>query len=251
MNPKFDALLACRLKGTRLYGKPLQLIDIEKEITILENCVNYIRAVKSVDEICLAISEEPENQAFVPLAQRHGWKYTFGDPKDVLGRLIKAGNQLGTDHVLRVTSECPFVANESIEELWATHQQEQVDYSSYQKLPEGSGFEIVAMSALRKSHKLGNDRNRSELVTSYIFEHQNDFKILRPLPSTELQRAEVRITVDYPEDLIFCRKTYRDLGGRKRLIPISEIIKYWDQQPAIRKTVEDIGIDWGTGRIWT
>ncbi|MCC6278385.1 MAG: hypothetical protein IT289_10775 [Oligoflexia bacterium] len=250
MSQAFDAILACRLKGTRLYGKPLQLIDIEKEISILEYCVRYLKETSSVRHICLAISDEPENQAFVPLAEKHGWHYVFGDPKDVLGRILKATTSLNTEHVLRVTSECPFVANEQIDELFSKHLSHGADYSSFEKLPEGTSFEIIKTTALQKSHDRGNDRNRSELVTSYIFENQKEFKILRPALPDALSRNEVRVTVDYPEDLIFCRKIYRDLKGRSRLIPVTDIIKYWDEQPQTRKMVEDIGIDWGTGRIW-
>ena len=249
--PQFDAILACRLNGTRLYGKPLQLIDIEKQKTILEYCVEYIKKSKHVRNICLAISDEVENRAFVPVAEKHGWKVSFGHPQDVLGRILGATKDLGTTHVLRVTSECPFVYFEGIDSLYETHLEKGLDYSSIEKLPEGSGFEIISTSALERSHANGTARNRSELVTSYIFEHQNEFKIHRPSPAESLQRSEVRITVDYPEDLIFCRKIYKMLNGEKGLIPIEKIIQFWDSHPAIRKDVETVGIDWGTGRIWT
>ena len=38
---KCDAILPVRVTGTRLYGKPLQLLDIENRVTILEYLVKY------------------------------------------------------------------------------------------------------------------------------------------------------------------------------------------------------------------
>ena len=40
MKRKLVAALACRNQGTRLYGKPLQNLDIDKGITILDYMIN-------------------------------------------------------------------------------------------------------------------------------------------------------------------------------------------------------------------
>lgn len=244
------AILACRLKGTRLYGKPLQLLDIERGITVLESCAQYLQNQRVVKQIVLAISDEPENAAFIEIAKKHNWPFVLGHPVDVLGRIIKAADFVGAKNILRVTSECPFVATESLESCFRTFMSENLDYCSLEGLPEGSTFEIVKVDALKKSHRDGTSSNRSELVTSYIFQNQDLFKIMRPIPEEKLRRTEVRVTIDYPEDLIFCRKIYRDLKGYERLISIQEIINYWDTHLLERKQVESIGVDWGVGRLW-
>lgn len=248
--PKFDAMLACRNTGTRLYGKPMQLIDIERRITILESQVKYLMESEYLNSICLAIADEKDNYGFADLAEKNGWNYIFGDPSDVLGRILKAVEKFGTETVLRDSTENPFVYYERIDELYEQHMEGNFDYSMFSDLPEGSAFSIIKADALRISHKQGNARHRSELVTSYIFDNRGDFKINIKLPEKEYRRSDVRVTVDYPEDLIFCRKIYRDLNGKDRLIPVSEIIDYWDRNEDLRRSVENIGIDWGHGRLW-
>ena len=94
---KLDAILACRVGGTRLYGKPLQFLDIKNRVTILEYLVRYIKQVKHVDSICLAIAEGKQNYGFAELAERHGWNYVFGSEEDMLGRIIKAAKKYDTD----------------------------------------------------------------------------------------------------------------------------------------------------------
>jgi spore coat polysaccharide biosynthesis protein SpsF len=245
-----DAVLACRLAGTRLYGKPLQLIDMEQGITVLENLVRQLQLSASVRSIILAISDEEENRGIARLAERNGWRCVFGDPTDVLGRIVKAVDAFGVDTVIRATTECPFIYHEGLNGLIQSHFQTRSDYSMYTDLPEGAGFSVIKGEALRRSHRDGTSRHRSELITSYIFDNQDTFRInLQELPA-ELRRPDVRITVDYPEDLVFCRKVYRDLGGSQRLVALHEIVQYWDANAELRRPLEQIGVDWGHGRLW-
>ena len=249
-SPKLDAMLACRVTGTRLYGKPLQLLDIENRITILEYLVRYLEQSKSINSICLAISDEKANYGFAELAEKHGWKYVFGDPVDVLGRILKAVDKFDTDMVFRITTDCPFVYYNYIDELYEQHLAGDYDLSKFSNLPEGAGYSIQRAEALRICHEKGSARHRSELINSYIFDNQEEFRLNIRKPEERLRRPEVRITVDYPEDLVFCRRVYKDLKGDEKLIEISDIIDYWDRNEEIRRPLEEIGIDWGHGRLW-
>ena len=248
--PKFDAILPCRVTGTRLYGKPLQLIDIENKITILEYLVKYIKTSDYIEDIILAIANRKGNDGFVDLAEKNGWKYMFGDEIDVLGRMLKAAEQFGTDVIFRGSTESPFLYHHNLDRLYKIHVEEGYDLSKFSELPEGSGYSLNSTEALRISHERGTSRHRSELINSYIYDHQEDFRIYIEDSKERLRRPEVRITVDYPEDLVFCRKVYQALKGDTKLIEISDIIKFWDDNPQIRKPMEEIGIDWGHGRLW-
>ena len=58
------AALACRVTGTRLYGKPLQNLDYEKTITVLDQLLNTLAKVEEISTVALAIAEGPENILF-------------------------------------------------------------------------------------------------------------------------------------------------------------------------------------------
>ena len=57
MKKKLVAALACRNQGTRLYGKPIQNLDIENGITIIDNKdkqnieENILKYVKKLNEM--------------------------------------------------------------------------------------------------------------------------------------------------------------------------------------------------------
>ncbi len=246
-----DAILACRVQGSRLYGKPLQSL-VPGGITILESLISYLRTIQSLRKIVLAISEGEENHGFICLAQRLSIPYHIGDENDVLKRIIHTATKEGTDVVFRITTEGPFVLSEYADPIIQKFFDGDYDWASYKDAPEGTSFELITTKALKTSHENGTARNRSELVTSYICEHQNEFKMLFEELPKKLRRPEIRLTVDYAEDLVFCQTVYRNLKKEESLISVEEIISFWDQNPEIRKPVETIGLDWGTGRlIWT
>ena len=124
------------------------------------------------------------------------------------------------------------------------------DWGSYIDSPDGTSFELIKLEALEYSHKNGQDKHRSELVSSYIFENQDVFKLLKKKLPEKLRRPEIRLTVDYAEDLVFCQAVWRELKQGKNLITIEEIIDFWDSHPEIRKPLESIGVDSGHGRLW-
>ena len=111
------------------------------------------------------------------------------------------------------------------------HLVEEADLTVCENLPEGAYGEIISLAALRRSHDEGTENHRSAWVSLYIFEHAEKFKILRLLPPEPLRRPDIRITVDYPEDLVVCRAIYAALGGAGGRIRIEDIIKFLDSHP--------------------
>jgi spore coat polysaccharide biosynthesis protein SpsF (cytidylyltransferase family) len=54
------------------------------------------------------------------------------------------------------------------------------------------------------------------------------------------QRPDYRLTIDFPEDLIFFRKIIRHFGGDDKYIPYKDLISFLDVNPKLRKMVENI-----------
>jgi len=234
---KIVATLACRNNSRRLYGKPLQLLE---NVSILEYMVQRLRERPEIHDIVLAVSEARGNEAFFEVADRIGVKYVTGDDRDVLARLIKACEAGGGDTVYRTTTESPFSYLEGLPEAIQSHTQENADYTAHANLPDGVMFELVKLSALKQSHRDGDERHRSELCTLYINQHPELFKKNLLQVPEEWRRPDYRLTIDFPEDLILCRKIIRHFGGDNRYIPYRELITFLDGQPKLRALVENI-----------
>ena len=156
---KLVAALACRAAGVRLYGKPLQLLDVEGEVSILDHLISLLSTEECIREIVLGVSDGAENRVFHDIAERRGIRSISGDEYDVLDRLILCGQASNATDVFRVTTESPFVFFELISEVWRRHVANQNDVTVTDGLPEGSHFEVFSLDALQRSHDKGDRRH--------------------------------------------------------------------------------------------
>lgn len=227
------AALACRNQGSRLYGKPLQSLDIQKGVRILDNIIDCLSSIRAIDEIVLGISAGVDNEVFKEIAQERGLRSIVGDQIDVLSRLIACGELAEATDIFRVTTESPFPYFEPVDELWQRHQKEQADATFIWNIIDGPNFELLTLDALKTSHARGSAKHRSELCSLYIREHRAEFRIVEVEAPPELARKDVRLTVDYPEDLVVCRAVYGALQADAPRIRIAEIVRYLDGQPRL------------------
>ncbi len=234
---KLIAALACRNDGLRLYGKPLQNLDIEKQITVLKYIIGWIRTVPQIQEIVLGISEGAHNTIFQELAKENEISFIIGDKKDVLSRLIRCGENGEATDIFRITTESPFTYFEGIEKAWIDHVKGDYDASFVDHIPVGSSFEIFKLEVLKYAHAHGEDRHRSELCSLYIRENRDKFKIQAISVDETLKRPDIRLTIDYPEDLILCRAVYSEFKSSAPCIPLKQIIDFLDSRPDLKDLV--------------
>lgn len=237
MPRRLIAAIACRNQGSRLYAKPLQNLDVERGVTILDNILACLETVRCIDGIVLGISDGEENDVYRAIAQRKGLPHIVGDQKDVLMRLVQCGEHAQATDVFRVTSESPFLYFEPVEEMWRRHQAESADATFLWDIIDGSGCEIYTLETLRASHERGASKHRSELCSLYVREHPDEFSVLRIDAPAELRRKDVRLTVDYPEDLVVCRAAYLALRAQAPRISVPDIVRFLDAHPRLLELI--------------
>lgn len=235
MSRRLAAALACRANGTRLYGKPLQ--NLVPGVTILDQIVAAIKTFEQFDSIVLGISEGIENRVFAEYAERLGCDHLFGHPEDVLSRLIECGRQAGATDVFRVTTESPFFDYSVLDAAWDRHLDHDNDITVLDNVPAGAVFEIYTLESLERSHAEGSDADRSELCSNYARFHQERFRIDILEPQPRLRRLDLRLTVDYPEDLVLCRAVYEALEDLAPRIPLDRIVAFLDSRPDLIELV--------------
>ncbi len=234
---KLVAALACRNTGSRLYGKPLQNLDIEKGICVLQYMIDWIKTIPVISEIVLGISEGVHNLSFVEFCEKRNISYIIGDEEDVLSRLIQCGEKSQASDVFRLTTESPFTYFEMIDGAWVKHVREDYDFTCLDHVPDGCGFEIIKLETLKYAHAQGSRRHRSELCSLYIRENKSKFKIQHLDAPQAIKRSDIRLTIDYPEDLVLCRAIYSHFKEKAPRIPVGDIIEFLDKNPQLKALV--------------
>ena len=177
LNRRLVAALACRNQGSRLYGKPVQNLDIASGTRIIDNIIRCLQNIEIIDEVVLAISFGTENEIFKQIASDHNLKFIVGDEDDVLSRLISAGECSQATDVFRITSESPFLYFEAAKYCWETYNSNELDALFLEPIIDGCGFEIISLEALKRSHREGSLKHRSEMCSLYIRENTDYYSL--------------------------------------------------------------------------
>lgn len=239
---KLVAIAACRNGGSRLYAKPLQRLDVEANVTLLGNLVEAVKTQSDVAEIVIAASDDVSSRVFGDVASALGVRCVFGDEYDVMGRMIKAAETVNGTDILRLSSESPFPYLASLRCLWRRHCQEGADATFLDEIIDGCGIEILNVESLKKVHPLCAP-HELEHCSQYHRKNRDDFRILRETAEVDLCRKDLRLTVDFPEDLIVCREIYRHFKAKGPLISIYDIIEYLDCNDHLIDIIKPFTVD--------
>src|SRR5215471_16863004 len=99
--------------STRLPGKVL--MDLEGE-TVLARVLNRLRRAKLIDELLVATTDRPADEAIVAECRKCSVSVSRGDQEDVLDRYYRAAQLAKADIVVRITSDCPLIDPEITDE---------------------------------------------------------------------------------------------------------------------------------------
>ena len=224
-------VVSARMRSARCPGKAVAPLAGKPLLTHL---LDRLRTLAG-EQVVLATSESPENDALVRLAEKSDVATFRGDEEDVLGRHVEVARRFGAGHVVRVTADNPLTDLGLIEDLVARHREAKADYTYVpgDALLMGILSEVISRPALETSHRDGEDRHRSELVTLYIKEHLERFRVVRAELPQELYRPEYRLTVDEPEDLLLMERIFDRLYRPGKVIQTIEAIRLLDREPSL------------------
>lgn len=231
---KIAAILACRNNSTRLYAKPLQIINQISKITIIEQIISLLKKKKVFDEIILAVAKGKDNLIYEEIAKKNRIKIKFGPENNVLKRLVDSAKKYNSSIIFRVTSESPFIYHQEINKRIAQFKKLQPDALFFDDIVDGCGFEIISLNALETSLKFAKG-DEKEHVTKFVRKNKNKFKIVKIKADKKLFRRDIRLTVDNPEDLIVCRQIFSRFIKEEPLFSLEKIIKYLDRNPSLKK----------------
>ncbi len=204
-----------RMTSTRLPGKVLA--DVEG-MPMIGRQIERLRRSKHLDVLILATSHETSDNPLADYVASLGMPVVRGPLGDVLARFALAVDAFPlAQTVVRLTADCPLTDWRVLDALLRRRAATDADYANntmpQQTFPHGLDVEAMKVSALRAAILQATEPYDREHVTPYLYRNPDQFKLetLRREPSL----ADLRWTVDYPDDLVFVRHVYRTLLADK------------------------------------
>src|SRR5947209_12913895 len=130
--------------STRLPGKVLAKLGCE---TVLARVVKRTQRARMLNEVVVATSDLPSDDAIADECARLSIAYFRGSENDVLDRYYHAATEFGATAVVRITADCPFIAPELIDETISKFSEESSDYATNALVPtypRGLDVEVFA-----------------------------------------------------------------------------------------------------------
>lgn len=225
-------VVSARMASGRYPGKALVSLAGRP---LLEILLERMASARGVEGVLLATSQNPENDPLAELASRRGFPTFRGDEDDVLKRHVDAARAVGAHHVVRVTGDNPLTDVETLESLVALHLADNADYTYVpgDALLMGILPEVISREALERSWERGEARHRSELVTLYIKERPEEFRIALGRLPEGLYRPLLRLTVDEAPDVALMQALFLRLAAPGKIVGTREAIALLDGEPEL------------------
>ena len=205
--------------------------------TVLAHVVTRVKACSRIDEIIVATTTSPHDNCLVEEAEKLGVKWFKGSQDNVLERYYLAAKEHQADTVIRVTSDCPLLDVETLDQLLSYFQEENsnslnIDYLSNslkRSFPRGLDVEIFTYSALELAYNSATKDYEREHVTPYIRENPDIFSLHNLNNDDDLSYH--RWTLDTPEDYELIKIIYDNLYDKDPLFGMGSILKFLGENP--------------------
>jgi spore coat polysaccharide biosynthesis protein SpsF len=232
--------IEARMTSSRLPGKVL-LEAAGKPL--LEHMIERLRQVRGLDAIVIATTEESSSDPIAELAGRLEVGCFRGSEEDVLARVLGAAEAHGAELIVEATGDCPLIDPRVVDRVLDRFLAGGVDYCSNtleRTYPRGMDVQAFPTAVLAEVAGLTDDPADREHVSLYIYEHPERYR-LRSVVSDRPEAADVRLTVDTPEDYALIREIFDVLYPRDPEFGLEAILALLDERPELAALNRHVG----------
>lgn len=214
------ATIEARMASTRLPGKVLADLNGQP---MLGRLIERVARAKVLDEIVIATTTDPQDDAIEALAGRLRVECYRGSMEDVLGRVVGACRMAEADEVVPLTGDNPLVDPALIDDVVAffragrydyvttTHMHHSRNWGAERTFPVGVSVQVCSTKVLAHAEARTADPVEREHGTFAIYDRPELYR-LGAFEAAGTYAAwrhpELRLTVDTSEDLALMREIF-------------------------------------------
>ena len=231
--PKIVCIVEARFNSTRLPGKVLMPILGEP---MLGRMIERLKLARTVDEIVVATTDAAMDDAVAATAERMGAHAFRGSEHDVLDRVVKAAQAREADVIVEVTGDCPLIDPGLVDKVVGDFLVGGADFVSNilpHTTPRGTDVRVFRTADLAEINSKSGDPADHEHVSLHFWEHLERYQCRNVEMDLPEVVAELRLTVDTPEDLELVRAIYSGLYARKPGFNLVDVLDYLNANPRL------------------
>ena len=226
---KVGAVIVVRLSSKRLPGKALRKIN---GIASLELLIERVKKCKNIDEIVLSTSKHKSDNKLKKVAKKCNVKFFRGDLNNVSRRFYETAKYFKFNHIVRITGDDILRDEVMIDNAIKSHLDNSCDVTITTNMPYGTQTEIFTFDCIKIIMEKANVVDNTEYLEWFL---QNDrYFSVNYIKSNYKFSKNLRITLDYAQDLIFFKKIFKYFNSiNKKNFVLDDVIKYLTKNPKI------------------
>ncbi|HKO45941.1 MAG TPA: glycosyltransferase family protein [Pyrinomonadaceae bacterium] len=232
---KIVCFIEARFRSTRLPGKVLKPI-LGKPM--LELMVERLQRARTIDGIVVATTDQPADEPIAELATRLNIGVFRGSEDDVLARVLGAARAYDADIIVETTGDCPLHDPAIIDKVVADFRIGGADFVSNVRdytTPRGTDVRVFTTDALDEINRTSQDPADHEHVSLHFWEHPEKYQLRNVVTELPPEVAQLRLTVDTPEDFELVRKVYEELYPVNPEFSLGDILALFERQPELAR----------------
>lgn len=216
------AVIIARNSSTRLPGKAMLNVFGRPSLWWV---IQRIKECRKVDSIILATSTSKDDDALATLAETCGIEVFRGNLEDVSDRLINCAKKFKLDHIVRVTGDDLIRDDVMIDRIIDLHLDKSADVTISSGMPYGGQTEIFSTEVIQIIQKNVLISKHREYHLEWFLQNSRLFSI-NYTPCTYEFPTDLRLTLDYKEDLIFFEKLFSHFASKGNKFLVSDVM-HW------------------------
>ena len=201
--------------ASRLPGKVL--MDLAGR-PALGRMLDRVRQAETLDDIVIATSTAPADDAVAAWAEAEGVTVHRGSEDNVLERVLQAHRFMDSDVIVELCGDCPLIDPGVIDiavERFAQGDCDIVTTTAPQSYPEGLDVEVFSRASLEVvAGDHGDDPEVREHVSIAFYRDRERWKLVSLRAPEELHRPEVRLLLDWPQDVVILARLIGTLEAK-------------------------------------
>lgn len=232
---KIVASVEARMGSSRMPGKVL--MDVFGKPAI-QHLFDRLRAAEMLDDMVLATTTSPADDALEAWAYRYGVHVFRGSEEDVLDRVVRAQAMMEADIIVEVTGDCPLLDPAVVDlgvETFLANDCDVVTNVRLPSYPEGVDVQVFYFDALKKMADTIDDAAVREHVSLYFYENPKIYRVINLVAPKVWRMPGQRLQLDYLEDLELIRTLYARLEPRLGpLFGLTDLVALLNKEPSLR-----------------
>lgn len=226
LKTSIGGIIVARCGSSRLPNKALLKIQDRETIALL---IERIKRCRCLDKVILATSTDQSDDVLEEIAKREGVSVFRGSLENLSFRFYEAAKYYKLDQIVRITGDDILRDEVIIDSAIESHMFSSCNVTLTDNMPYGTASEIFSLKTLETILNTVQEPTNTEYLEYYL-ENERYFSLNRYRSNYNFNN-DLRLTLDYKEDLDFFRLIFDNLYPKNNAFNLQNVLDWLEKNP--------------------